>query len=57
MVTQQMQGSDRGDHFTYDLPLTYSKPHSSDFRVKANILGRAELLAWVAPLVTQLTKF
>jgi hypothetical protein len=57
MVTQQMQGLDGGDHFTYDLPLGHSKPHSSDFRVKANTLGRAELLAWVAPLVTQLTEF
>jgi hypothetical protein len=43
--------------FTYNLPLPYSKPHTSDSRVKANILGRAELLTWVAPLVTQPTKF
>jgi hypothetical protein len=43
--------------FFYNLPLPYLKPHTSDFRSKANILGRAELLAWVAPLVTQLTEF
>ena len=57
MVTQQMQGLEGNIPFFYHLPLPYLKPHTSDFRSKANILGRAELLAWVAPLVTQLTEF